>query len=48
MEAIARPLAEARVPIFQISTYQTEHTLISVQDVPRALAALRSDGYVVA
>jgi hypothetical protein len=47
VEALARPLADSKVSIFQISTFATEHTLISVKDLPRAVSALRSDGYIV-
>ena len=47
VDALARPLAQAQVPIFQISSFSTEHTLIARGDLPRALAALKSDGYVL-
>ena len=42
--ALARPLAAAGVPIFVISTFDTDYVLVKATDLPRAEAALRSTG----
>ena len=47
LAAIAAPLAEAEVPIFAISTYDTDYVLIKRTDEARALDALTSAGHRV-
>lgn len=45
LAAIAAPLAEAGVPIFAISTYDTDYVLIKRADDERARAALTRAGH---
>lgn len=44
---IARILAEARVSIFTVSTYNTDHILVRTGDVPAAVHALTIAGHAV-
>jgi len=44
---IASALAGARVPIFVLSTFDTDHVLVKERDLERAIAALRGAGYDV-
>src|SRR3954463_8223475 len=43
LSALTVPLAEAGIPIFAISTYDTDYVLIREKDVERALHALHAD-----
>jgi len=43
--AIGAPLAEAGLPIFAISTFDTDYVLIRSKDLESALAALRQAGH---
>jgi hypothetical protein len=45
--AIADPLAEAKIPIFAISTYDTDYVLVKAADLDRAVAALEGAGHEV-
>jgi hypothetical protein len=45
--ALAGPLADARVSILAIGTYDTDYVLVRASDLPRAVAALRSAGHSV-
>lgn len=45
--SIAAPLAEVGLPIFAISTFDTDYVLIRAGDLDKALAALRSAGHQV-
>ncbi len=45
--ALADPLAAAEVPIFGISTYDTDHLLIHKARLERAVAVLRAAGHTV-
>ena len=47
LAAILDPLAEARVSIFAISTYDTDYVLIGENDLDRALSVLRGAGHEV-
>lgn len=44
---IAVPLAQARVPIFALSTYDTDYVLVRAEDLDRAAEVLRRNGSVV-
>jgi len=46
--AIGAPLAEAGLPIFAISTFDTDYVLIRSGDLDRALDALRHAGHLIA
>lgn len=45
LAAIAAPLAAAGVPIFAISTFDTDYVLVRAAEVGRAIAALRAAGH---
>ncbi|MCC6830014.1 MAG: ACT domain-containing protein [Thermoleophilia bacterium] len=47
LAAIAAPLAEAGVPVFVISTYDTDHVLVRADRLADAEAALRAAGHEV-
>ena len=47
MVSLARPLAEARIPILAIGTYDTDYVLVRRSDLTRAIGALRSAGHSV-
>jgi uncharacterized protein len=45
--SIAKPLADAGLAIFAISTYDTDYVLVKQPDLPAALTALRAAGHQV-
>jgi len=45
--ALAAPLATAKIPIFGISTYDTDHVLIHESALDAGVAALRAAGHLV-
>jgi|SRR5215831_3691433 hypothetical protein len=47
ISSIATPLAQAAVPIFVISTFNTDYILIAERHLDRAIAALKSAGFTV-
>lgn len=48
LAALAAPLAEAKVSLFAISTFDTDYLLVSEQQLPVAIAALRQAGHRIA
>ena len=48
LAAILVPLADAGVPIFALSTYDTDYVLVPGTQVDHAVAALRAAGHDVA
>jgi hypothetical protein len=44
---LARPLAEAGISIFGVSTYDTDHVLVRQQHLEEAKVALRNAGHTV-
>ena len=48
LSSIAAPLAAARIPIFAISTFDTDYVLVKAEDVAAAHRALESAGHHVA
>jgi hypothetical protein len=44
---LSAPLARAGIPIFVISTYDTDYVLVKVTDLESACSALRDEGYTV-
>ena len=48
LAALSTPLAKAKVPIFVVSTYDTDYLLVKAADLERASATLRDEGHVVA
>jgi hypothetical protein len=47
LASLARPLAQASVSIFAISTYDTDYVLVREKDLSRAVATLREAGHAV-
>jgi hypothetical protein len=47
LAALTAPLSDARVPFLAISTPQTDHLLVSAEDVDRAMAVLEATGHLV-
>ena len=45
LSAFLDPLAQAKIPIFAISTFDTDYVLIKKADVERAIAALAAAGH---
>jgi hypothetical protein len=44
---LSAPLARAGIPIFVISTYDTDYVLVKVTDLESACSALRDEGYTI-
>jgi len=47
LASIASPLAQAKVSIFAISTYDTDYVLVKQESLERATEALRSSGFTI-
>ncbi len=47
LAALSAPLAKAVVPIFVVSTYDTDYLLVKAADLDRACTTLRDEGFVV-
>ncbi|MBP7688808.1 MAG: ACT domain-containing protein [Thermoflexales bacterium] len=47
LSSIAAPLAEARINIFAISTFDTDYVLVKADRVTEAIGVLRRAGHVV-
>jgi uncharacterized protein len=45
LASFLQPLAEARIPIFAISTFDTDYVLIKRENLKRAVAALGAAGH---
>jgi hypothetical protein len=45
LASFVQPLAEAQIPVFAISTFNTDYVLIKRDDLERALIALASAGH---
>ncbi len=46
--SLVAPLAEAKVPIFLISTFESDYVLVRSSDLARAADALEDAGHVFA
>lgn len=44
---LSAPLARAEIPIFVVSTYDTDYLLVKVTDLERASSTLRNEGHTV-
>lgn len=42
---LTAPLKEVKIPVFVVSTWNTDYVLISVGDVDNAVAVLSRDGW---
>ena len=47
LASFLQPLAEAQIPIFAISTFDTDYVLVKEENLARASAALRAAGHEV-
>jgi len=47
LAALSAPLAKVVVPIFVVSTYDTDYLLVKAADLDRACTTLRDEGFVV-
>ncbi|MFI6291147.1 ACT domain-containing protein [Nonomuraea sp. NPDC050790] len=47
LAALTAPLAEARVPVFALSTFDTDYLLVRTADLPEAKAALLAAGHTI-
>ncbi|MBB5081554.1 ACT domain-containing protein [Nonomuraea endophytica] len=47
LAALTAPLAEVRVSVFAISTFDTDYLLVRTADLPTAKAALEAHGHAV-
>ncbi|HZS23440.1 MAG TPA: ACT domain-containing protein [Gaiellaceae bacterium] len=45
--ALVTPLAEAEVPIFVLSTFESDYLLVRERDLPRSVEALTAAGHTV-
>jgi hypothetical protein len=45
---LSTPLARAGVPIYVVSTYDTDYLLVKAADLDHACSALQGDGHVIA
>ena len=48
LAGLSAPLACAEVPIFVVSTYDTDYVLVKAADLERACSALQGEGHVIA
>ena len=44
---LSAPLARAEIPIFVVSTYDTDYLLVKLTDLERASSTLRNEGHTV-
>ncbi len=47
LAALARPLAEAKVSLFAVSTFDTDYLLVASETLPAAIAALERAGHTI-
>ena len=47
LASLASPLAAAEIPLFAVSTFDTDYVLVPAADAQRAIAALRRVGHQV-
>ena len=47
MAALTAPLRDAKVPIFAVSTYDTDWLLVKSDTVDKAITALKDDGWTI-
>ena len=45
LDSVLHPLAQARIGIFAMSTYDTDYVLVKAEDLGKALTALRESGH---
>ena len=47
LDSVLHPLAQARIGIFAMSTYDTDYVLVKAEDLERSIAILRQCGHTV-
>jgi uncharacterized protein len=47
LSALATPLAEARISLFTVSTFDTDYLLVASESLPAAIAALERTGHTI-
>lgn len=47
LAAVIEPLRHHRIPVFVISTFDTDHILVQAQDLEPALASLKRAGHTI-
>lgn len=47
LASLAMPMADADIPIFSISTFDTDYLLVQSRDLERALSALTQAGHTI-
>jgi hypothetical protein len=47
LASLARPVAEAGIGVFAVSTFDTDYLLVKAERFPEAVAALRAAGHSV-
>ncbi len=47
LASVANPLADAKVSIFAISTFDTDYILVKAENLEKSLSALRNAGFVI-
>ncbi len=47
LSALVTPLAEARISLFAVSTFDTDYLLIASESLPAAIAALERAGHTI-
>ena len=47
LAALSAPLARAKIPIFVVSTFDTDYLLVRSRDLDRAKVTLRDAGHVI-
>lgn len=47
LAALSAPLAQAEVPIFVVSTFDTDYLLVKAPDLDKACSTLQGEGHVI-
>ncbi len=47
LAALAEPLARAGIPVFALSTYDTDYLLVKMENLERAIQVLRQAGHTI-
>ena len=47
LDSVLHPLAQARIGIFAMSTYDTDYVLVKAEDLERSIAILRQRGHTL-
>ncbi|MBV8050216.1 MAG: ACT domain-containing protein [Acidobacteriaceae bacterium] len=47
LESFIAPLADAKIPIFAVSTYETDYVLVKEEDAERAIEVLQNAGHLI-